>query len=206
MPVMDHLGRGVSVHNIPLLARTPPFFQGLGVAQGRARIEERQTDRQERERCGVLPGLRPCASGLCVRADTPPRFFWKVKSQATRLVYSGLGYRFHLTGYQYWMKYHLTNLPDILALFHNDFISGGVVKDLSRYGNDGAVVGAIIADGLIDKSLWFDGIADGVDLGTPEHLKLKNDFTLEMFARFDPSQDTFYNPFGLHHSATTGYV
>lgn len=219
-------------------------FQGLGVAQGRARIEERQTDRQERERCGVLPGLRPCASGLCVRADTPPRLWytsdmvklrtpllsmgahgtlggsvtfqgndryqiarrkpvlpysltlrqqyqrwlyedyaalWKEQSQATRLVYSGLGYRFHLTGYQYWMKYHLANLPDIIGAWHLDILSSGQTPDSGRNALTGTVVGAYPVPGVIAQGFYFDGVNDHVDIGSSALVKPTETFSIELF-------------------------
>jgi len=69
-----------------------------------------------------------------------------------------------MTGFAYWMKYHLTNLPDIAGGWHLDYITNNTTIDFSKNLNHGTVYGPTILPGLIDKCLSFDGVDDYVDL------------------------------------------
>ena len=89
---------------------------------------------------------------------------WRQQSVATRREYATAGSRYHLTGFQYWMKYHLTNLPDIAGMWHLDEKSGAIATDFSRNGNHGTIIGATPADGVIDGAFYFDGLNDEITL------------------------------------------
>lgn len=89
-------------------------------------------------------------------------YLWGQQSIATKAEYRTAGVRFHLTGFQYWMKHHLKNLPDIELWARFDINTGGVAYDLSRHQNNGVIIGASPATGGINGALSFDGLNDVV--------------------------------------------
>lgn len=91
-------------------------------------------------------------------------YWWTQQTEPTKRQYAADGARFHLTGFQYWMKVKLNTLPDIAGMWHLDYISGSATPDASRNANHGTVFGAIITNGIIDKALAFDGIDDYVNV------------------------------------------
>lgn len=116
-------------------------------------------------------------------------YLWTQQSLATRQSYATAGSRYHLTGFQYWMKYMLTNLPDIAGYWKLDTTKGGITPDSSRNGNNGTVIGASPATGLIDKSLISDGINDYITCGTDSTLYPSPPFSCEAFVRLDNITD-----------------
>ncbi len=106
---------------------------------------------------------------------------WLAQSAATRQEYREAGSRFHLTGYQYWMKYNLAKLPDIDAWYKLDSISGGLALDSSHNGLDLAVVGAGVVDGVIGHQFYFDGINDRLWRARDAHFDFTDEMTLECF-------------------------
>lgn len=108
-------------------------------------------------------------------------YLWTQQTEATQREYAAAGSRFHLTGFQYWMKYNLTHLPDIIALYHLDFISGASLIDFSRNSLHATNLGASIMDGVIDKALLF-WLNDALDCSN--NLLLQPDeFTVEAFIK-----------------------
>ncbi|MBA7676163.1 hypothetical protein ES703_84404 [subsurface metagenome] len=100
---------------------------------------------------------------------------WAQQTAAQRQAYRSSGSRLHLTGLQYFLKYHLTHLPDITAWWPLDAHAGAITPDRSRNNYHGTVVGASRADGRIAECLYFDGLNDYVhqpalmpDVGTLE--------------------------------------
>ena len=91
-------------------------------------------------------------------------YLWRKQSVATRQEYASAGVRHHLTGFQYWMKYHLTNLPDIVAWYKLDEKTGAVAYDAGRNGYNGVIIGASPADGVIDGARSFDGLNDSINV------------------------------------------
>lgn len=87
-------------------------------------------------------------------------YLWTQQSSATRQTYQTLGTRHHLTGFQYWMKYHLAKLPDIVAWWKLDDNQGATTIDSSRNGYTATIFGASPAAGLISGALSFDGVND----------------------------------------------
>lgn len=110
-------------------------------------------------------------------------YLWTQQSLATRQSYQSLGVPFHLTGFQYWMKYNLTHLPDIAGMWRFDSISGAITPDSSRNLNHGTLIGASPSTGLIDGALLFDGLNDQVNCGSDSSLDLTSDKTFECFLR-----------------------
>lgn len=107
-------------------------------------------------------------------------YLWTQQSEATKRAYAASGSREHLTGFQYWMKYNLTNLPDIAGWWKLDREAGGITTDSSRNGNDGVIIGASPVTGLIADGLSFDGINDWVNCGNDPSLNITTeDFTIE---------------------------
>lgn len=106
---------------------------------------------------------------------------WTLQTSATKQIYATKGTRFHLTGFQYWMKYNLTFLPDIAAMWHLDEKAGIVARDFSRNGNNGVITGATPADGLIDGAQYFDGLNDRIDAPHHSSLSMTTALTIEAF-------------------------
>jgi len=86
-----------------------------------------------------------------------------------------------MTGFAYWMKDKLGNLADLAGAWHLDLISGAQTPDSSKQGNNGTVFGALIAPGVIDQCLYFDGIDDHVACGNDASLNFDSPLTLETY-------------------------
>lgn len=91
-------------------------------------------------------------------------YLWNKPGYLNRDKYRSLGVPFHLTAFQYWLKYCLTNLPDITGYWKFDLRSDSVIIDSSRNANHGTVFGASPATGRIDGGFSFDGINDRIDV------------------------------------------
>ena len=110
-------------------------------------------------------------------------YLWRQQSAATKQEYASAGVRHHLTGFQYWMKYQLTNLPDIAGWWKLDDNLGATCIDSSRNQNTGTIIGASPATGLIDGCLDFDGINDYVNCGDSPSLRPTTAITILAFIR-----------------------
>lgn len=107
---------------------------------------------------------------------------WRQQSDATRSAYRTSGIRHHLTGFQYWMKYHLTNLPDIKIWYKLDDTTHPTTPDSSRYADPATIIGASPATGPISGALSFDGINDRLQLPIEPQLYIPaDDFTWMFF-------------------------
>lgn len=112
---------------------------------------------------------------------------WTLQSEAIKQSYRTRGSRYHITGFNLWMREHLRDLPDIAALWHLDYISGGVTLDSSRNANTGTVIGASSTIALIDHGLYFDGLNDYIHVPVSPSLKFTGDFSVEFFCHpIDP--------------------
>lgn len=118
---------------------------------------------------------------------------WRQQSSATQATYRSACVRYHLTGYQYWMKYMLTNLPDILGLWYLDQENKPTTPDASRNLHTGTVIGATPATGPISGCLSFDGINDYVTFGSPAVLDSPTELTIEAFVRFSTPQPSAWS-------------
>ncbi len=106
---------------------------------------------------------------------------WTLQTTATKQIYASTGVRFHLTGFQYWMKYHLKKLPDILGYWRLDDTFGATTPDSSRNGNTATIIGASPIGGVIDKALYFDALNNRLECGNDPSLVVTGDFSLETF-------------------------
>lgn len=106
-------------------------------------------------------------------------YLWTQQSLATKLIYQSAGVRRHLTGFQYWMKYQLTYLPDIAAWWKMDDNQGGTTVDSSRNANTATVIGASPARGRFDGCFRLDGLNDYLNGGVDPSIDLTDEFSLE---------------------------
>lgn len=113
--------------------------------------------------------------------------WWALQSIPTQRQYAADGVRFHLTGFQYWMKYNLANLPDIVAIWHLDQTKGGITPDSSPNALDATIIGASPIVGPIDNALHFDGINDWGSVPTSDLLLPMAAITLEFFFKAAPA-------------------
>lgn len=113
-------------------------------------------------------------------------YLWTQQSAATRAIYRSAGSRYHLTGFQYWMKYHLTNLPDIAGYFKLDEKTSATAYDSSRHLNHATIFGASPSIGRIDGALYFDGINDYLRIPKQDQFDFRNStLTLDFFLRIN---------------------
>ena len=106
-------------------------------------------------------------------------YYWTQQSLATKQIYASAGVPFHLTGFQYWMKYHLTNLPDIIGWWKFDQAIAGLTPDSSLYNYPGTIIGCTPVTGIIGDALLFDGLNDQVNFGDHPIHELQKNFTIE---------------------------
>jgi len=85
---------------------------------------------------------------------------WTLQDTATRKSCRSQGSFRHLTGFQFWMSYQLTYLPDIMSWWKLDERTGNLVDDFSPSPSDLTAFGAVPYAGKIDYARWFDGIND----------------------------------------------
>lgn len=119
------------------------------------------------------------------------RELWHRQSQAVKDEFRSAGVWHDLTAYQAWMKYMLTNLPDICGLWHLDEKSGNVARDSSRNGNHGTMAGDLPAGGLIDGSFYFDWLDNEVTIPASPSLWSPDTLTVEMFVYMEHTPSWF---------------
>lgn len=109
---------------------------------------------------------------------------WNLLTAAQKQVYASTGVRYHLTGFQYFMKYQLTNLPDLEGWWRLDAESQIINYDHSRNQFNGAVIGASPRTGLIAGALFFDNINDycTTSFNPQAHISSGNPFTMMCFS------------------------
>ncbi len=106
---------------------------------------------------------------------------WTQQSESTKRQYASTGVRFHLTGFQYWMKYQLTNLPDIAGFWKLDDVYGPTTPDSSRNSNTATIIGASPDFGLINRCLHFDGLNDRLTIPDSPSLNIRTAITALAF-------------------------
>lgn len=120
-------------------------------------------------------------------------YLWMQQTEAVKRQYSSQGVRFHLTGFQYWMKVYLATMPDIAGWWHMDDSTGSLVHDSSVNGNHGTPFGSNSLQGNIGSALHFNGTSDYVMIGAPPALQITSAITIEIFDR--PSTQAGYRVF-----------
>lgn len=133
-------------------------------------------------------------------------YLWTQQSAAVKQVYASNGVRHHLTGFQYWMKHQLTNLPDIVAWWKLDITGDAIARDSSRNNYDATIIGASPAAGLIDGCLSFDGLNDTCTVAHAAALIPTDALTIETDI-FTPGVGTGNWPTIAHKRwANTGWI
>lgn len=107
---------------------------------------------------------------------------WKALSQAQKQVYQTAASRYHMTGFAYFMRGYLKNLPDLLGRWRLDEKTGAIAYDSSKNNHNGTIFGASPATGPIDGCYFFDGINDQIPIGIYPSLN-PDSFTLELFIK-----------------------
>ncbi len=111
-------------------------------------------------------------------------YLWTQQTPAVKGLFRSNGARHHLTGFQYWMKYQLTNLLDLAAWYRLDATTGALVIDSSPNHNNGTLFGCSPAGGLIGGALSFDGFNDFFEVPVTPSLNFGIDsFTITAFVK-----------------------
>lgn len=90
--------------------------------------------------------------------------WWHDQSVATKRLWETNARPYHMTGFAYWMKYHLNHLDDIALGLHLDHKVGSSTPDFSKNDLLSTCFGTYIDHGAISTALHFDGIDDYVTL------------------------------------------
>lgn len=112
-------------------------------------------------------------------------FLWSLESESEKQDYRTRASRYHITGFQLFMREHLKNLPGIAVRLHLDYHSGSTLLDSSKNENTGTKIGCVYASGLIAQGLYFDGLNDHLVVPDDPSLDLTSPLTLECFANPD---------------------
>lgn len=135
-------------------------------------------------------------------------YVWTQQNPTVKQFYASQGSRFHLTGFQYWMMTHLTNLQNIAALWYLDD-KALVAHDRSPNANHGTITGATPTSLAINGALSFDGDNDAINFGAPPSLDITASITMEAFIQLDilPStRDRHFRICGKHNQAVDMYI
>lgn len=109
--------------------------------------------------------------------------WWHTLSAATKQTWQTAASRHHMTGFAYWMKDRLANLPNLVARWRMDEGGGSSVQDSSRNTNNGTAFGALPAAGLIGRSRLFDGLNDYIVVPHHASLNITDKITIHAFVR-----------------------
>lgn len=108
-------------------------------------------------------------------------YLWTLESEASKQTYRTRASRYHITGFNLWMKEHLRDLPDLAGRWHLDEQAGANVRDSSPNNNHGTLYGALHQVGRIGRCLYFDDINDYVRFPFSSTLNITDAITLEAF-------------------------
>lgn len=96
-------------------------------------------------------------------------YLWTLLSNSEKQIYRTRGSRYHITGFSQWMREQLKTLPDLAGRWHLDEKSGAIAHDSSKQGNNGIIIGASPAKGLIAGAYSFDGLNDNITIPPYPH-------------------------------------
>lgn len=113
--------------------------------------------------------------------------YWHNQTDEVKQTWETNARRYHMTGFAYWMKYHLANLPDIVAGWRLDERTGITAIDFSKNKNNATLYVPTHTPGIIDYCLSFDGIDDYVKCPHDPSLNFgTGSFTIEFFLKMAP--------------------
>ncbi len=129
---------------------------------------------------------------------------WHQQSIDTKQFYATAGSRHHLTGYQYWMKQRLSLMDDILVWLPFDHFTPTRTFDFSKNNFEVFVSGAVPSPGVIDHSVYINGIEDYVRF-YPTSIFTTAIGSIDFFVRFDTlgSGEYFLH---MYQGAATDYL
>jgi len=87
-------------------------------------------------------------------------YLWTQQSAATKAIYAAKAARHHTTPIAEWLRYYLTNLPDIAAGWHLDNQTGSTTPDWSRNSCTATIYGPTYTPGRIAGARYCDGVDD----------------------------------------------
>jgi len=123
----------------------------------------------QRSRFGTLIRSKPVPTDRHTLAQTYQRwlyedycYLWYQQSPATKAAYKALATQRKTTPIAEWLRYNLTNLPDIDAWYRLDEPSGSSPHDSSKHALTATATGTLVVPGIIDMARSFNGIADQV--------------------------------------------
>ncbi len=111
-------------------------------------------------------------------------YLWTLQSEASKQTYRTRASRYHITGFNLWMREHLRDLPDIAGRWHLDEKAGAIAYDSSKHATHGIIVGASPATGLIDGAQYFT-LNDYIEIIAPQLNFTSEDFSLVASFKID---------------------
>ena len=88
-----------------------------------------------------------------------------------------------------------------ITVYHMNSVENDKIKDSSPYNNDGIVHGnTYTTSSFIDNGLYFDGSSDYVRISSMLGEFDEYEGTIELYANFDGSQNTYSAPWGIRQS------
>ena len=120
---------------------------------------------------------------------------WHTLSDATKQQYETDARPYHMTGFAYWMREQLTDLPYLAGRWHLDEVGGAVARDSSKQDSPFTFYGTTPIDAVISLGRYFDGVDD---YGTaPSNAILDNITTEVTILAFFKYQGPFLNTYGI---------
>lgn len=95
---------------------------------------------------------------------------WHQLTPAQKQTYETNARRYHITGYNLFLKETLPDLAHLAGRWHLDEATGSQANDSSNNLNHGTIYGAIHTDGYISKCLSFDGLDDYIQIPHSQNL------------------------------------
>lgn len=109
-------------------------------------------------------------------------YLWTLLNVVARQHYQTRASRYHITGFNLFMREHLKELPDLAGRWRLDEATGAVAYDSSKNENNGTIRGASPVAGVINGARYFDGLNDWIDFGTNPIFNLTTGiFSIELF-------------------------
>ncbi len=90
--------------------------------------------------------------------------WWHDQTPAVKATWESSARPYHMSGFAYWMRDMLTNLPDISLGLHLDWARAGSTTDFSKNNHTASVFGTAPLPGRIDQAFSFDGLDDYISI------------------------------------------